>query len=99
MSLVYKVCCGSLAPVRNETRRRAIKKVSVNVDNYEDGAAATKLVNEEKHIKAGGLLDWAKNKYSGGSSPSTINVYRNVSLGIDPLRKPQLRNFFCPHRH
>ena len=28
-----------------------------------------------KNIKAGGLLDWNKKKYSGGSSSSTLNVY------------------------
>ena len=32
------------------------------------------LANVEKHIKTGGLLDWGKKKYSGGSTSSTSNL-------------------------
>ena len=40
MSLVCKVCCNSLAHMRNKARLRGIKIGSVSVDNYADGIAS-----------------------------------------------------------
>ena len=50
MPLVCKVCCDSLAHIRNEARLRGIRKGMVNVDNYADGAASIRLAaNVEIH--------------------------------------------------
>ena len=57
MSLVWKTCCNSLAHLRNEARLKRIKKSSLNVDIYADGAACIHLAYVEKHIKGEGLLD------------------------------------------
>ena len=46
---------------RNKGRLRETKKGSVNGDNYADGLASVHLSSVEKHIKARGLYDWAKN--------------------------------------
>ena len=72
MSLVWKVCCDSLAHIRNDVRLRGIYKGSVIVNNYADGVAS---IHFEKPIKAGGLLDWGKKKYCGGSSSSISNMW------------------------
>ena len=77
MSLLSKVCCNSLAHIRNEARLRRIKEGSLNVDNYADFVACIHLANVQKNIKAEGLLEWAKTKYSGDSSSSTSNVWFN----------------------
>ena len=37
-----------------------------------NGVVSIHLANVERYIKAGGLLNWGKNKYSGGSSTSTF---------------------------
>ena len=50
MALVCKVCCDSLAHIRNEARLIGIQKGMVNVDNYADGAAFT-LMSLWKNIK------------------------------------------------
>ena len=77
MSLVSKVCCSSLAHIRNEARLRRVKEESLNVDNYADFAACIHLANVQKHFKTEGLLEWAKKKSSGDSSSSTSNVWFN----------------------
>ena len=61
--------------IRNKARFRGINIESVNVDNYANGVASTHLANMEKHIKNGGLLNWGKRKNSGGSWPSTSNLW------------------------
>ena len=60
MSLVRKVCCFSLARMRNEDRCKLIKKRLVNVDNYADSVACIYLINMEEHIKAKSLIHWAR---------------------------------------
>ena len=50
---------------------REINKESENVDNFADGVASIHLVNAEKHIIAGDILNRGKKKYSDGSSFST----------------------------
>ena len=57
MSLVSKVCCSSLAHIRNEARLRRVKEGSLNVDNYADFAACILLANVQKHFKTEGLLE------------------------------------------
>ena len=37
-----------------------------------DGVVSIHLANVERYIKAAGLLNWGKNKYSGGSFYSTF---------------------------
>ena len=64
----------SLTHITNESRKKKKKKGSVNVESYPDDVTSIDLANVEKHIKAGGLLDWAKKIYSGGSSSSALNV-------------------------
>ena len=49
MLSVCKVCCVSLAHIRNEARLREIKKELVDEDNYADGAASMHLGNVEKN--------------------------------------------------
>ena len=49
MPLICKVCCHSLAHIRNEARLRAIRK---GIGNYADGVASIRLANVEKHIKS-----------------------------------------------
>ena len=44
------------------------------MDNFADGVVSIHFANLEKHIKAGGLLDWGKKKCSGGSSHSIPNL-------------------------
>ena len=44
------------------------------MDSYPDEVASIHLANVERHIKAGGLLDWGKKKYSCASSSSTSNL-------------------------
>ena len=46
----------------------------MNVNNFADDVASIHLVNVEKQIKAGRLLDLGKKKYFGGSSSSTSNL-------------------------
>ena len=58
----------------NEAKLRRINKESVNVYSYADEGASINLTNVKRHMKAGGLLDWGKKKYSGGSSSSTSNL-------------------------
>ena len=74
MSFTCNVLCDSLTHITNESRPRETKKGSVNVESYPDDVTSIDLANVEKHIKAGGLLDWAKKIYSGGSSSSALNV-------------------------
>ena len=50
-----------------------------NVD-YAEEVASIQLANVRRHIKAGGLLDWGKKKYSGGSSSSTLNLQYFLKL-------------------
>ena len=57
MSLLSKVCCNSLAHIRNEARLRRVKEGSLNVDNYADFAACIHLANVQKHFKTEGLLE------------------------------------------
>ena len=50
MSLVCKVCCDSLADIKNEGRLTGIKKEMVNVGNYAVGVASIHLAAiVEKH--------------------------------------------------
>ena len=43
----------------------------VNVNYFADGVGSCQC---GKTLKLGGLLDWGKKKYSGGSSSSTSNL-------------------------
>ena len=74
MLFMCSVFFDSLTHITNESRPRETKNGSVDVESYPDDVTSIDLANVEKHIKAGGLLDWAKKIYSGGSSSSALNV-------------------------
>ena len=74
----------SLKYFANYYRLRGTKKRSVNVDNHTDGVEPIHTPNMKKHIKAGGLHDWASKKY-------------RVAVHFQPLIKAESKtNFEIP---
>ena len=88
VSLVWEVILGS-----------EIYKESVNGDNYADGVASIHLTTVRKHIKTGCLVNWAKDKYSGGSSLysiSNVRVTRPIERASQQsLIKTTISSEFC----
>ena len=81
MPLVCKVCCDSLAHIRNEARLRGIRKGMVNVDNYADVQHLFVLLPMSKYIKTGSLLDCTA--ASAGKDPfCQQNITQNRKLFI-----------------
>ena len=51
-----------------------MNKGSINVDNFLNGVTSIHLTNVEKYIKAEGLNDCGRKKYSGDSLSSASNL-------------------------
>ena len=75
IKLTCKVCCTHLQQIRVKARKRNVCRTALDsLLKYEDGISYAHKGDVDKHVKSGGLHDWAKRKFQGNVTEQPKNV-------------------------
>ncbi|XP_064596785.1 zinc finger protein 862-like [Liolophura sinensis] len=112
--LQCKICADNLAAIRAEAARRNVKGAAFNgIVNLADGVECVHRGNLSRHIKPGGLHDWAKQRFGKSPVASTSSApqagppsgsgQRRIDILIDQTSSTAYRHLFntalCIVRH